>query len=55
MVETEERKKFYQTVRALFNFTLKVLKNLYCGCTFSNFVLMYILKFVGDIAWIVRN
>ena len=55
MVETEEMKKFYQTVRALFNFTLKFLENLYCGCTFSNFVLMYILKFVGDIAWIERN
>ena len=35
-------KKLYQTVRALFNFILKVLKNLYCCCTFSNFVLMYI-------------
>ena len=34
---------------------MKVLKNLYCCCTFSNYDLMSILKFVGDIAWIARN
>ena len=34
---------------------MKVLKNLYCCFTFSNYVIIYILKFVGDIAWITRN
>ncbi len=39
----------------MFNFTLKRRKNLYCRCIFSNYVITYILKFVGDIGWIARN
>ncbi len=34
---------------------MKEIKNLYCCWTFSNYAIMYILKFVGDIAWITRN
>ena len=45
----------YQTVRALFNFILKVLKNLYCRWTFPNYVIMYIFKKLVDIGWIARN
>ena len=32
----------------------KGVKNLYC-CIFSYYAIMYIIKFVGDIAWIARN